>query len=59
MRVLAVACELTGDERRAVFLIRNEPLRVFDRKTADRLIQEGRTDDVVAYLESLAGGSAG
>lgn len=59
LRVLDAATELTGDAARAVFLIRNEPLRVFGRKTADTLVGEGRTDDVIAYLESLAGGAAG
>ena len=57
LRVLAVATAMTGDERKAVFLLRNEPLRAFEYKTADALIQEGRTDAVVAYLESFAGGA--
>jgi hypothetical protein len=34
-------------------------LRAFGYKTADTLVQEGRADAVVAYLESLAGGAAG
>lgn len=59
VRVLAAASELTGDASRAAFLVRNEPLRAFGYKTADALVQEGRTDDVIAYLESLAGGAAG
>jgi hypothetical protein len=59
MRALAAATELTGDEKRAAFLLRNEPLRAFGYKTADTLVQEGRADAVVAYLESLAGGAAG
>jgi len=59
LRVLAMATEMSGDEKRAAFLLRNEPLRAFGYKTADTLIQEGRTDDVIAYLESLAGGAAG
>ncbi len=59
LRVLAVAAELTGDDRRAAFLLRNEPLPAFGYKTADTLIQEGRADAVIAYLESLAGGAAG
>jgi len=50
--------EMTGDLERAAFLLRNEP-RAFGYKTADGLIQEGRTDAVIAYLESLAGGAAG
>jgi hypothetical protein len=59
VRVLAVATEMTGDSERAVFLLRNEPLRAFSYKTADALIQEGRADAVIAYLESLVGGAAG
>lgn len=59
IRVLTVAAEMTGDEKRAAFLLRNEPLRAFGYKTADTLIQEGRADAVIAYLESLAGGAAG
>ena len=59
VRVLAVATEMTGDAERAAFLLRNEPLRPFGYRTADALVQEGRVEDVVAYLESLAGGAAG
>jgi len=59
LRVLAVAAVMTGDEKRAVFLLRNEPLRAFGYKTADILIQDGRADAVIAYLESLAGSAAG
>ena len=59
VRVLAVATEMTGDSERAVFLLRNEPLRAFSYKTADALIQEGRADAVIAYLESLVSGAAG
>ncbi|WP_028839288.1 antitoxin Xre/MbcA/ParS toxin-binding domain-containing protein [Thermomonas fusca] len=59
IRVLAAATAMTGDEARAVFLLRNEPLAAFGYKTADTLVQEGRADAVVAYLESLAGGAAG
>ncbi|PLC52912.1 DUF2384 domain-containing protein [Pollutimonas nitritireducens] len=59
LRVLTVATEMTGDPERAAFLLRNEPLKSFGYKTADTLIQEGRADAVIAYLESLAGGAAG
>lgn len=59
LRVLAVATEMTGDSGRAVFLLRNEPLRAFGYKTADTLVQEGRADAVIAYLESFSSGSAG
>lgn len=59
IRVLAVATRMTGDDKRAAFLLRNEPLSAFGYKTADALIQEGRADAVIAYLESFAGGAAG
>lgn len=59
VRVLAAATEMTGDEKRSAFLLRNEPLRAFGYKTAEALVQAGRADDVIAYLESLAGGAAG
>lgn len=59
LRALAVATEMTGDPARAAFLLRNEPLRAFGYKTADALIQEGRSDAVIAYLESLTSGTAG
>jgi len=59
VRVLAVATEMTGDAERAAFLLRNEPLRAFSYKTADALVQDGRADAVISYLESLAGGAAG
>lgn len=59
LRVLAVATEITDDAERAVFLLRNEPVRAFGHKTADALVQEGRADAVIAYLESLASGSIG
>jgi uncharacterized protein (DUF2384 family) len=59
VRVLAVATTLTGDEKKAAFLLRNEPLKSFSYKTADTLVGEGRADAVIGYLESLAGGAAG
>ncbi|BDI05509.1 antitoxin Xre/MbcA/ParS toxin-binding domain-containing protein [Sphaerotilus microaerophilus] len=59
LRVLAAATEMTGDAERAAFLLRNEPLRAFGYKTADALVQEGRTEALIAYLQSLAGGAAG
>lgn len=44
---------------RALFWYRNEPLSVFDYKTAERLVSEGRTDDVIRYISALEAGAAG
>lgn len=49
---------MTGDEKRAAFLFRSEPLHAFGYKTADALVQEWRANAVIAYLESIAGGAA-
>ena len=59
IRALAVATQITGEAGRAGILLRDEPLRAFDGKTAVELIREGRVDDVIGYLESFSGGAAG
>ncbi len=59
LRVIKAATELNGDVNKAVFWYRNEPLSVFDYKTAERLVSEGRTDDLLRYITSLEAGAAG
>ncbi len=58
-RVMAVATAMTGDQERAQYLLRNEPLRAFDGRTAEELVRAGRAEDVISYLQSLAAGAAG
>ena len=58
LRIIKAATDLTGDLPRALFWYRNEPLSVFGYKTAERLVSEGRTDDVLRYVSSLAAGAA-
>lgn len=59
LRVLRAANDLSGDVGRAIFWYRNEPLPPFGYKTAEQLVTEGCTDDVLRYVESLAAGAAG
>lgn len=59
LAVLQLASNMTGDLARAAALLRNEPLRVFDGKTAVDLIRTGRVEDVMGYLRSVQGGAAG
>lgn len=59
LEVLRVAHEITADRDRAAKLMRHEPLRAFDGLTASQLVLQGRTLDVIGYLESLNGGAAG
>lgn len=58
-RVYAVVDSMTGNNGLVMFLLRSVPIKALGNKTADALIQDGRADAVIAYLESIAGGAAG
>ena len=59
MRVIGAAIALSGDGQKALVWYRSEKLAVFDYKTAEVLVNEGRSDDVVRYVHSLTSGAAG
>ena len=59
LRVIRAASDLSGDLEKALFWYRNEPLQPFGYKTAEQLVSEGRTEDLLAYLASLEAGAAG
>lgn len=59
LRVIKAATDLNGDLNKALFWYRNEPLSVFGYKTAERLVSEGRTDDLLRYVASMEAGAAG
>lgn len=59
LRVLRAAIDVSGDVGRATFWYRNEPLPPFDYKTAEALVSEGRTEEVLRYVVSLNAGAAG
>jgi len=59
LRIIKAATDLNGDLNKALFWYRNEPLSVFDYKTAERLVSEGRTDDLLHYIASIEAGAAG
>ena len=59
MRVLSAAVEVQPDVNHAYFMVKNEPIPAFRHKTLLQLVQEGRTDDAVDYLESINGGFVG
>lgn len=58
-RLLLAAQAVQPDPDRAVFLIKNEPIPAFGHKTLMQLVQEGRADDAMAYLDSISAGFAG
>lgn len=59
LRVIRAATDVSGDVNQALFWYRNEPLAPFDYKTAETLVSEGRTEDVLRYVMSLEAGAAG
>lgn len=59
VRVLQAAVDLGNDPSTAFRYIKDYPIRSFGSKTALDMVEEGRTDDVVAYLQSLSAGYVG
>ena len=59
VRLLSAASAVQPDLQRLIFFIKNEPVAAFSYKTLLRVAQEARTDDAIAYLESVASGFVG
>ena len=59
VRLLSAAAAIQTDWQRLAFFIKNEPVAAFRHKTLLQVVQEGRTDEAIAYLESVASGFAG
>ena len=59
LRAIKAATDLNGDLNKALFWYRNEPLAAFAYKTAERLVSEGRADDLLRYVASIEAGAAG
>lgn len=60
LRVLAAVTAVSrGALQDAIFWYRNEPLALFDYKTAEMLVVEGRAADVLNLLESYQAGFVG
>lgn len=59
VRVLSAAYELTGDVDQALFWFCNEPIADFDHLTAMQLVEKGKVQAVIDYLESIGVGASG
>ena len=59
IRLASAATAVQPDVQRAIFLIKNEPVAAFRHRTLMQLVQDGRTDDAIAYLESIGAGFVG
>jgi len=59
VRVIKAAYNLSGDMSRALTWYRNDGLDAFGYRTAEQLVSDGRTDDLLRYMSSLQAGFAG
>ncbi len=59
VRVLRAATDINKDVPSAIFWYRNEPLPPFAYKTAEQLVVDGRSEDVLRYVASLEAGATG
>ncbi|WP_212047366.1 hypothetical protein [Burkholderia cenocepacia] len=57
--VIRAAVDVSGDLSSALSWYRNEALPTFGHKTAEELVSEGRTDDLLRYMASTETGAAG
>lgn len=58
VQVLAAASELAGDDRlRAIYWFRNDPIGPLGYKTAETLVSEGHTEQVLRYVDTLYAGT--
>lgn len=59
-RVLSAAHALAGgDIDRAMSWFRNQPIAEFDHLTPMQLVQQGKIQAVLDYIQSVSGGAAG
>lgn len=59
LRVIREAIALGNSLAVVLNLVEHYPIPSFGNKTALGLIEAGRADDVIAYLQSLSGGWVG
>jgi hypothetical protein len=59
VRVLSAAHALTGDINRALFWFRNQPIADFDHYTPMQLVEQGKVQAVIDYIDSISAGPAG
>jgi uncharacterized protein (DUF2384 family) len=56
LRILTMAEEMAGNKQRAATWFEQQPIPGWDGKTAYDLVQEGKADKVMDYLEAVKSG---
>ncbi|CCG38360.1 DNA-binding protein [Xanthomonas citri pv. mangiferaeindicae] len=58
-RLLVAMAQVQPDERQVVFHLKNTPIPALEFATLLEVVKQGRTDDALTYLRTVAAGSAG
>jgi uncharacterized protein (DUF2384 family) len=56
VRILAMASDMAGDQRRAAIWFKHQPVPGWAGKTAYDLVGDGKADRVLEYLEAVRSG---
>jgi hypothetical protein len=59
IRVLDAAVAITGDPAAALSWLMFTPIDAFKGKTGVQLVDDGRAEDLIAYLQSIGSGFVG
>jgi predicted XRE-type DNA-binding protein len=59
LQVISAALEVAQDRDHAFYWYRNAPIPEFGHRTAEQLVADHKTEAVLAYLQSVRGGSSG
>ncbi len=59
IKAIKAAYAISGDLNKALLWYRNDGIEAFEFKTAEELVSEGRTEDLLDYLMSLQAGFVG
>ncbi|EQL42786.1 hypothetical protein M770_34655 (plasmid) [Pseudomonas aeruginosa VRFPA03] len=51
--------DMGTDVTNAIFWFKNEPLSTFGYKTAEEVVSEGKTEQLIAFLQSWEAGAQG
>lgn len=59
IRIVRAAADASHSIEKAIYWYKNHPIPTFDYKTGQQLVSEGRSEDLIRYLQSLRAGFAG
>ncbi|MCY1377936.1 hypothetical protein D9M69_655340 [compost metagenome] len=59
LQVIRAAEDIAGDLPKAIYWFKNEPLRDFGYRTPEQVVADGKTSNLLDYLESVESGSQG